>query len=90
MIDGNDILEEMRQLRDSVMKIHSEHQINLKAVETSQQEIVYVLNQISSADREKKLILSLKRSVELDYDLHVKDNLKAWTAETCKSCRSIR
>lgn len=77
-------------LKSSMEDLHAEHLTELKAVQSSQKEIVYVMKQLSASDREKKLLLNLKRSVELDYDLHVRDNIKAWTAEYCKSCRSIR
>lgn len=90
MIDASTLLEEIQQLKDCVEELHSEHQAELKAVMTTQKEIVYVMKQLSASDREQKMMLNLKRSVELDYDLHVRDNIKAWTAEYCKSCRSIR
>lgn len=90
MIDATSFLDEIQQLKDYMEDLHTEHQTQLQAVVTSQKEIVYVMKQLSASDREQKMLLNLKRSVELDYDLHVRDNIKAWTAEYCKSCRSIR
>jgi len=84
------LLREVQQLKESILELHAEQQTKLQALETSQRDILYVMKRMSADDREKRLILNLKRSVEIDYDLHVKGNLAAWTAEYCKSCRSIR
>ena len=90
MLQSGELLREVQQLKESILELHAEQQTKLQALETSHREILYVMKRMSADDREKRLILNLKRSIEIDYDLHVKGNLAAWTAEYCKSCRSIR
>lgn len=90
MSESEQLLKEVQQLKESILNLNAAQQEKLEALEISQREIVYVMKRLSADDREKRMVLNLKRSVELDYDLHVKGNLAAWTAEYCKSCRSIR
>lgn len=90
-MNGNIVLlQEVQQLKEAVEGLKSIHQADLKELQSSQNNILQLLNKINAKDREQKLIFSLRRKIEMDYDVHVQDNLKAWTAESCKSCRSIR
>jgi hypothetical protein len=85
-----EVISRLDQLEDSMEELKSAVRTSDKVKTTLQWCLTSVRKLLRGSDAALRLVRDLKQDYEVDYELHVRENLGAWSFESCGTCMQIR
>jgi gamma-glutamylcyclotransferase (GGCT)/AIG2-like uncharacterized protein YtfP len=89
-INMQEVIDRLDLLEDGIHELKDAVQTSDKVKTTLQWCLTSVRKLLRGSDAALRVVRDLKQDYEVDYELHVRENLGAWSFENCVTCMKIR